>query len=237
MNPRDFAYLIADISSLSVVLPLLVYLVKIKKVNRPIHIIGALLIVAAMADLVGYLLFKAHQSTAMVFNTYYTLMFFLLCWFYYETLFKDRNKGAIFIGLGVYLISFIIITFFIQNFFFFQNLIWTITGIILIVYSIAYFVSSLSDIPSTHLFGNTLTWINTGVLFYFSFSVVIFSMGDYLFSREDPHATLLIWSTHNVNNILKNVLFTIGFALYQQRKPVFPMLEQLKIRTKTTQNA
>lgn len=218
MRSPGFAEIIAHTSSFSVLLPIILYLVKLRKADRPVHIIGTLLILSAMCDGIGYFLFKAQKSTAVVFNIYYTLMFFLLCWFYYEIFFKDRHKRSIYIGVAVYVTSFILITFFVQHFFFYQNLIWMIAGIILVVYSIAYFLYSLAAIPSVRLFENTLTWINSGILFYFSLSLFIFSLSDYLFNEHDTQVSLLIWSTHNVNNIMKNVLFAIGLGLYDRRR-------------------
>jgi hypothetical protein len=205
--------ILAHSSSLSVLFPLAVYIARFRSCTRPAHIIGALLVVAAICDLTGYFLFKAGQSTAVVFNIYYTIMFLLLCRFYYEVIFRTKFRMAILLGVAIYVLSFALITFYVQNFFYYQNLIWIIAGIIMILYSIICFVNSLSVIPGTELFDNGTTWINTGVLFYFCFSLFLFSMGDYLFNKQDPQVTLLLWSTHNINNIIKNILFAIGLSM------------------------
>jgi hypothetical protein len=212
--------IIAHSSGLSVIVPLAIYLYRFKKFHKPAHIIGLLLIFSGLCDLTGFILFQAQQSTAVVFNIYYTGMFLLLCRFYYEIIFKDKFKIAILLGVAIYVISFFLITFFIQNFFYYQNLIWIIAGIIMILYSITYFVNSLSAIPGTQLFDDSTTWVNTGVLFYFSFSLFLFSMGDYLFNKQDPQVTLLLWSTHNINNIIKNSLFAIGLTMHTSKGEV-----------------
>lgn len=221
MNSLSVGEIVAHASSLSVVIPLVLYFAKIRKADRPAHIIGALLVIAAICDVTGYLLFKSGRSTAVVFNVYYSLLFFLLCWFYYDIFFKKFKKQlAITLGIIVYSVSFILITFFVQEFFYYQNLIWMIAGIILIIYSIGYFLNSLASIPSIQLFDSSLTWFNSGVLFYFSFSIFLFGMGSFLFSKQDPQVTLLLWSTHNINNIIKNILFTIGFTLLERKTSV-----------------
>jgi hypothetical protein len=218
--------IIAHGSSLSVLVPLGFYLARIKRVSRPIHIIGALLLVAAICDVSGFLLFKAQRSTAIVFNVYYTAMFFLLSGFYYDIFFKNRYKVALLMGSAVYVISFILITFYVQQFFYYQNLLWMIAGIIMILYSITCFVNSLSSIPTVHLFNTSTIWINTAILFYFSLSIFLFSMGDYLFNRQDPQVTLLLWSTHNVNNLIKNILFAIAMSLYPKKEVVATSVKQ-----------
>lgn len=205
--------IIAHASSLSVLIPLAVFLAGFRAQGRPGHVIGVLLVVAALCDLAGFFMFRAQMSTAVVFNIYYTLMFLLLCRFYYEIIFRYKLRVAIVLGVSVYIISYALITFYVQDFLNYQNLIWIIAGIIMILYSITYFINSLSAVPNSHLFDDNTTWINTGVLFYFSFSLFLFSMGDYLFNKQDPQVTLLLWSTHNINNIIKNILFAIGLSI------------------------
>ena len=205
--------IIAHASGLSVLIPLAVYLRRFRQQGRPGHIIGVLLFVAGVSDLLGFIMFRMQVSTAVVFNIYYSLMFLVLCRFYYEILFRHKFKIAIILGVAVYILCFALITFYVQDFMDYQNLVWITAGIIMILYSITYFINSLSTIPNVELFDNSTTWINTGVLFYFSFSLFLFSMGDYLFNKQDPQVTLLLWSTHNVNNIIKNVLFAIGLSI------------------------
>ncbi len=205
--------IIAHASSLSVILPLGIYLTRFRRHSRAGHVIGILLVVAAVCDLTGFILFRAQHSTAVVFNVYYTLMFLLLCRFYYEIFFRYKFRIAIAFGVATYVLSFVFITFFVQDFSNYQNLIWIIAGVIMILYSITYFLNSLSALPNNELFDDSTTWINTGILFYFSFSLFLFSMGDYLFNRQDPQVTLLLWSTHNINNTIKNILFAVGLSM------------------------
>lgn len=211
--------IIAHASSLSVLVPLTIYGVRFRRMSKPLHIIGALLVVAACSDLAGFTLSRTGTSTAMVFNIYYSLMFLLLSWFYYDIFFKRQYQLALFVGVAVYVLAFTLITFYVQQFDIYQNLIWMIGGIIMILFSITCFVNSLSAIPTVHLFNNSTIWINTGVLFYFSLSIFLFSMGDYLFNRQDHQVTMLLWSTHNVNNFIKNVIFAIGLSVFQKPKP------------------
>jgi hypothetical protein len=205
--------LISHTSSLSVLIPLGIYCARFKRLGRHDHIIGILLVVAALSDLAGYMLFKAERSTAVVFNTYYTLMFLLLCSYYYEIIFKHKFKTAIVLGVGIYVLSYALVSFYVQDFSNYQHLIWSIAGIIVIVFSITYFINSLSTIPTMHLFDNSTTWVNTGILFYFCFSLFLFTMGDYLFNKENSQVALLLWSTHNINNLIKNILFAIGLSM------------------------
>jgi hypothetical protein len=204
-------------SNLSVILPLLVYLSKFRYASRRVHIIGVLVLVSGLCDLGGLILFQERQSTAILFNTYYALSFLLLSWFYYEVLFIKSRRVVVLIGLAVYLQSFLLITIFVQGVFEYQTLMWIITGIIMIIYSIAYFIYSLSTLATANTLYYSPVWINTGVLIYFILNLFLFILSNYVLTKLDPQMGMLIWSFHNVNNILKNILFAIGISFFKKK--------------------
>lgn len=204
-------------SNASMLVPLAFYLTRIRYASRQVHIIGILIIVSGLCDLIGLLLFEHRQSTIVLFNTYYALLFALLTWFYYEVLFVNTRRIMIWIGLAVYIQSFILVTVFVQNFLEYQTLMWLITALIMITYSIAYFFYSLSAITSSGYFGYSLIWINIGVMIYFCLNLFLFVMGNYVLTKLDPETSALIWSSHNINNIIKNVLFAVGIYFYRKK--------------------
>lgn len=204
-------------SNLSVLMPLAMYLSRIRYASRQIHIVGVLVIVSGICDLFGLFFFERNESTAVLFNIYYALVFFLLSWFYYEALFVNTRRILIWIGLAVYLQSFILVTVYVQGFQQYQTLMWLITAIIMIIYSISYFFYSLSTIAASGYFGYSLIWINVGVMIYFCLNLFLFLMGNYVLTRLDPETSALIWSSHNINNILKNILFAIGIYFYRKK--------------------
>jgi hypothetical protein len=204
-------------SNISVLLPLLIYLTKIRYASKRVHIIGALIIVSALSDLAGWALFQKQESTAILFNAYYAMTFFLLSWFYYEILFIKSRRVVVFIGLAVYLQSMLLVTIYVQGIFEYQTLMWIITGLIMIVYSLAYFFYSISILPNTNTLYYTPVWINTGVMIYFILNLFLFILSNYVLTTLDSQMSLLIWSFHNVNNILRNILFGIGIYFYKKK--------------------
>ena len=161
--------------------------------------------------------FSRHQSTVVLFNAYYFVLFLILTWFYYEALFVNTRRILVWIGLAIYLQSFILITFFVQNFMEYQTLMWLITALIMIVYSVAYFFYSLSTIVTSGYFGYSLIWINVGVMIYFCLNLFLFLMGNYVLTKLDPDTSALIWGSHNINNIIKNILFAVGIYFYRRK--------------------
>lgn len=217
MDRSDTSEVIRVASNLSLLLPLAIYITRIRYVSRQVHIIGILLIVSGLCDLIGFILFHEHQSTVVLFNTYYALLFILLTWFYYEILFVNTRRIMIWIGLAIYVQSFILISVFVQSFLEYQTLMWLVTAIIMITYSIAYFFHSLSTITTPGFAGYSLIWINIGVMIYFCLNLFLFVMGNYILTKLDPETSALIWSSHNINNIIKNILFAVGIYFYRTR--------------------
>jgi hypothetical protein len=196
-------------SIVSVAFPLVAYLTKIRSASKPLHLIGALSIVSAFSDVLAYVFFAQGKSTVVLFNLYYAILFLLLTWFFYEILLVKTGKRTVVVGLVSYILAFILVSLYVQNFFEYQTFMWTITGVIMIVYSMSYFIYLFSAPTTMNNFG--LLWINSGILFYFAFNLFLFVMSSYVLTKLDPQIGTLIWSFHNVNNIVKNIL--IGFGV------------------------
>ena len=217
MEPDSIPEIIRIASNASLILPLTMYLIKMRRASRQVHIIGTLIIVSGVCDLIGLVLLSRSQSTVVLFNVYYAVLFFLLTWFYYEILFVNRRRMMIWIGLAVYLQSFILVTAFVQSFFQYQTIMWLITAVIMTVYSIAYFFYSISSITTSGQLGYSLVWINIGVMIYFCLNLFLFIMGNYVLTKLDPETSAMIWSSHNVNNIIKNILFAVGIYFFRKK--------------------
>ena len=217
MEPVNIPEAIRVVSNLSLLLPLGIYLNRISYASREVHIVGVVLIVSGLCDLAGFVLFNKQQSTVILFNTYYALLFFLLSWFYYEILFISRRRVMIWIGLAVYLQSFLVISVFVQNFLEYQTLMWLITAIIMITYSISYFFYSLTTITAPGYPRDSFILINIGVMIYFCLNLFLFVMGNYVLTKLDPETGALIWSSHNINNIIKNILFAMGIYAFKRK--------------------
>lgn len=216
MEP-NIPVIISMASAISIVMPLAMYLLRMKNAAKRIHIVGAIIIGSAVCDLISIFLVKDQSSTVILFNTYYALLFFLLTWFYYEVLFSNTRRVIVWIGLAIYLQSFLLITIYVQSFFEYQTLMWVITAIIMIIYSISYFFYSFSTISASHIFTYSFIWINIGVMIYFCLNLFLFIIGNHVLTKMEPHISSLIWSSHNVNNIIKNILFAIGIYFYKKK--------------------
>jgi len=179
-----------------------------------VHFIGVLVFVSAICDIAAYVLYAKGESTVVLFNCYYILVFILLGWFYYEVLPPEKRNRTTLAGLTIYGISFILVTLYIQPFDQYQTFMWTITGMIMIFFSISYFINLFS--ARSNMANYELLWINSGVLLYFSLNLFLFIMSSYILTKIDPELSILVWSFHNVNNIMKNILFACGIYAFSR---------------------
>lgn len=210
MESLQIPEIVRLMSNLSLAVPLVLYIARIRQVDREIHIIGALLAVSGVCDLIGFILFSRQQSTEILINTYYTVLFVLLSWFYYKVLFASHQRVLVWVGIAVYLLAFFMVSAYVQKFTEYQTLMWLVTAVIMIVYSIGYFFHSLTMVVNGGVFGSSAVWINIGVMLYFILNLFLFVMGNHLLTNLDPATSAMIWSSHNMNNILKNLLFAVG---------------------------
>jgi hypothetical protein len=199
-------------SIVSVAFPLVSYLIKIRSAAKPVHLIGVLTIVSALSDLIGGVYFAQGRSTVVLFNSFYIMQFLLLAWFYYEISTTPKGKATITGGLIVYVVAFVLITVFLQTFFEYQTFVWTISGMIMIIFSTTYVVYLFS--AGTLMDNHGSFWINGGILYYFSFNLFLFVMSSYVLTKLEPQISMLIWSFHNANNVVKNMLIGVGISAY-----------------------
>lgn len=209
MKSDNISEVIRFASVYSVAFPLLAYLVKIRYATRPIHIVGIIALISALSDILALLFFSRGASTIVLFNAYYVVLFILLATFYYQVIGEKAGRSTVVIGVVVYMISFLLITTFVQSLNEYQTFAWTVTGMVVLVFSIYYMLYIFGS--RTPMNNSAYLWINSGILYYFSLNLFLFVMSSYVLTKLEPQISLLIWSFHNINNILKNVL--IGFGI------------------------
>jgi hypothetical protein len=217
MKSIDFSEIIRYASYASVAFPLLAYLVKFRVATRPIHLIGAVLVVSAISDTVAFRLFAQGASTVLAFNIYYVILFALLAWFYLDILTQKFERPIVIGGILIYIISFVLITVFVQPFSVYQNNVWTITALIMVIFSTCYVLHVFS--LRAPMINTALLWINSGILYYFTLNLFLFVMSNYVLTKMEPEISNLIWSFHNINNVLKNILIGIGILAFTLPRP------------------
>jgi hypothetical protein len=203
-------------SIFSVLVPLIISLKVRKQIKEPTYnFIGWILLVSLISDLTSLFLVKNSISNFPVTNIYVIVSFTLFSIFYSKLL--PFRKKLIYVILFFFINFFLYNTFLVQGFYSFQGYTRALGGLIMVFYSYTYFSSLLKNLPCTDIKGYGLFWINTGTSFYFSFNLLLFVFSSYVFENLTQEASMYFWSFHNVNNIIKNILFCVG--IYYAGKP------------------
>lgn len=210
MSSLSIAEIIRFASIFSVTFPLIAYLFRVRELSGVAHKVGAIVVLSALSDLIALYLFQHRISTALLFNVHYILMFLLLSWIYNDVL-SDRTKRTVMVGVIIYAIGFLVVTAFVQTLNEYQTLLWTLAGAIAIIFSVSYFLNVFA--ATTPMEDSGLLWINSGILFYFSFNLFLFVIGKYILTELEPELGIILWSFHNVNNIIKNILIGLGIPV------------------------
>jgi hypothetical protein len=225
MAITDISRNILILAIISTGLPLWVFILNATQLGRLSHvkIIVLVLVVSATSDVASYFFSHQHIHTTLLFNIQDLIQFGLLSLFYYQISYKQNataslTKITFLAGSVMYLVCLVLISIFVQDpIEKHQNFAWSLSAIILIVYSLMYCLDLLITSPlRKDSASDGLIWINSGILYYFSFSLILFLTMDYIVNELKPEVARLIWSYNNVNNIIKNICITIGLAFIKR---------------------
>lgn len=169
--------------------------------------ISVLLAIAAVSDLICYVMLKKGLSNIAVINSYFIIQFYVLSYIYSLYL---KNKTVLIIALVTYTGFTIFNTVFIQSFSEMQSWSDGLQSLLFIALSISCHLQLHKNPPADERLSSLILWFNLGVLFYFSLNLYLFMVSNYIFNNESVENSIISWSFHNLFNIVKNVLFAIG---------------------------
>lgn len=203
------------ISYFSIVVPVY-YLLRRKHVLklRQYQLLGILFVVSALADAVSYVLIKNHISNHAVNNIYFLVSFIILSLIY--TLLLPDVKQAIHSFIGVAFYIFIWDTFCIQSITGVQSYVLTFCAVLSLGYALVYFDNLLSKRPALVIMHDPFFWINSAFAYYFGLNLFLFIFSTYIFENLKDEEVVAVWIFHNLNNIIRNILFAIGLSLVRK---------------------
>lgn len=183
--------------------------------NKILKALSLLLLMAALSDLIGYILIKTQGESNIFLNNAYNIIQFCLLSYIYALFFK--NKTIIYVGLILYVVFVSLNTLFVGSFSAFQSWPRIVGNILLFSYSITVITEMYNTPPKDEQMAILFLWINMAVLFYFGMNLYLFGTFDYILKNESADIARISWSFHNVSNIVKNLFFAVGIY-YAGRK-------------------
>jgi hypothetical protein len=209
--------LIRFLSNLSVIAPLIVGIARARLMPTENRIIFFLVTASAIADLIGFNFATSGKDTSALFNGFTSVAFIITSWYFYQVVFKFRAKAYFIVGLGVYLLAFMI-AIIKSGFSLYQGELWALSGFVLVFFGIIYNNYQVEKPPllDRNLYSGLI--FNAAIMFYFSFNFFLFIIANYVLTELPAETARIAWGFHNLNNIIKNIAFAFGFYFTNRRR-------------------
>jgi len=213
-------FLIANISCLSVLIPITIGLWKFKTLDKTLKLILLWLFFSGLTDLAcylivyGYILPHRAGNNMIIFNLYPAIEVICIS-LIYQRFFTSTNRRAL---LGISIISILFILwqyFFNKGFEEVKSLSAGTSSLIGILYILNYFSLFLNEkIDIDYSYNHeSLLWISSGVLLFFAGSFVVVAGYDIILKYKDIfHPYIFQW----ILRIIMNIAIFMGFYVYKR---------------------
>jgi hypothetical protein len=197
--------LIAYLSSLSVIIPLVLAILQWRKLPADIAALRWLLLAALIGDGIMLSMYLLGKRNLVVGDIFMFIQFTILFYVFSQ---QFNNKLLLKTAYGTVLLFYLATLLFHESIP--DSLIGSngVDGILLIIVSIVLFYKLLSELKILNIHRLPILWIAFATLFYYSGGLFVFLSAGYL--EGDTQALAWIWTVPNVLNIIKNLLFAIG---------------------------
>lgn len=204
-----FARELIRYSSLIVLLPLLIILYRRQWLDLPFKAITCFIVLANVVQGLASLMNAYHLNNLWLLHYYTVLEFSFIVWFYGIILQGFVPSKAIWaIGVGFGILS-LLNSIYLQPLSEFNTYARSLEGILVILLALAWYFRTLTEMKVKRLQDEPLFWVNSGFLLYFSGSVLLFAVSNYLLSLNHS-LNLYIWAFHGIFSVLLYLFVSIG---------------------------
>ena len=196
-------------SAFSVLIPVFFCILKYKALNNVLRVLFLYLIIAATAEVIGYSLLIKNSQTYVIQNSFTLLETTLILIIYYL---KFERKGVkhiilvfacLFYSLAIYLL------FFRGGLYKQDNILNSFESAFFMFLAYLYFYNLANEINIENLNEFYFTWINTGILIYFSTGFVMFLFNEYIESFFIQQF-YLVYCLYLIVSIVYHIVLSIG---------------------------
>lgn len=213
-NNMSVAGILADLSIISGVFPVLAAWYNYGQLSRILKIAAVYFLLSFLLDVMGDLvLYLGVKDNMPIIDFYVISSIFFYAAIYYQAFSRAVIKKVVLAASGLTLVIILWDLIFINGLTEYPSISITAMGILLILISLTYFYELLSRQEFMHIEKLGLFWINAGNLFYFSLNIFLFM----LYSRISNSERGDYYMIHSVVNVITNVIFSVGLLCKPQR--------------------
>ena len=198
----------------SIIIPVIPALKKYRQLSQELKVISWYLFAATITSIINNMLGLRNVNNMPGMHVYTLLEFILLALFYRKVL-DGTNTGNYVVALiPFFALASILNTLFFQNIYTYNTYTKSIEAIIIIVLAIAYFRKNLDKLVSGESNTDPVSYINSGLLLYFSGSFIWFTV--YNMTVNNVVFGMLMWSIDATFLLILYIL--IAIALWKYKK-------------------
>ncbi|WP_299683430.1 hypothetical protein [uncultured Dokdonia sp.] len=209
--------MIIKIAQVFIIVPLVIAFWRFKYLNKIQLLLLGLLVISALTSTVARYLWSIKENNLYLLH-YYTVIEFC-CWaaifyLFFESVFMKRI--IFWIGIG-YVAFAIVNSVFWETLETFNTNSRSLESVLLIFFSIAYYVKMFREKRISRLEYNASFWVNAAVLVYFSSGFLLFEFSDLLLNLSS-YKIRGVWGVHGIFLIVHYILITIGVWIGSDQK-------------------
>ncbi|MBX2873725.1 MAG: hypothetical protein KTR30_16535 [Saprospiraceae bacterium] len=204
---EELSWFISNLSIYSIALPAVVGLVFYHRLLLYQKAIFLLIVLSLGTDLAARLVIENEENHQYVYRIFTIVEFILLTYVFAQGIKPFVTKG-VFLSLGISFLSFALVDLlWISDLEEFNTYTTAVEGILMIVFALAFFYKTLTELKIKELEKSPFVWLSIGVLLYFSSSLFIFLFTNYF--EHSQNSLFIIWGIHGIFSILLNITYSI----------------------------
>ena len=206
---QERALLILQLSSLSVFIPGIFALLRIKKGSIEQKTIAVLVLLSVLIEILADYMAETLKISNLPLLHIFTIFEFALIFLAFQKAIKDYlSLKKIVLLISVFSIFSILNSIFHEPLNQFNAFARAIEALLIILIVLLYFYATMMKLAEKHLEQSPLFWFSSGLLLYFSATLFIFIYSNIIFGTNQN--SFLLWALHGVINIIRYTFYTIA---------------------------
>jgi hypothetical protein len=206
---ENIARFFISTSAYSVALPLIIGLMRFKRLQIIQRYVLALVVFSILVELAAVFIGRfLHLRNLPLLHVFSAVQFTLLWLIFAKRLippFSKRFFGGI---LAAFWIFAIVCAIWIDGIYNFNAHARSFGAILIIIFCLSYFYQRLLKLDLENLEADPLFWVATGSLIYFSGSLILFIISNYILPNKAMSFSM--WGVHGIFNTFNNLFFMIA---------------------------
>jgi hypothetical protein len=194
----------------SAVVALIIFIITPKAGRKNFRVIGFILACVALAETSSWIAVALLHVNPNPIGSFYDLVVVVAFYFFYKGKIGSQKIKTSFLVLTiVYLVFAIINLFFIQGIMKIPSYTMTFGCVVLITFATTYFRVLSRELPRSVYVRLPIFWINCAVITYFSVTLPIYLITDYIYITLKL-SLIPLWTVHNAVGVIYYAFLAIG---------------------------